>query len=231
MTATYDDIRKALLDAALPHVPFDGWTETTFKAAIADTGTDAALARAICPRGAVDLALAAHARGDRAMLEKIAATDMTGMRFRDKVASAVRWRIEAAGDREVVRRASTLFALPMHAADGARAIWQTCDAIWTALGDTAEDYNWYTKRASLAAVYTSTLLYWLGDTSEGNTATWDFLDRRIENVMQIEKLKADANANPVLKPMLALPNWLLGQIRAPRPDHLRDFPGRTGPRP
>ncbi|MCB1341809.1 MAG: COQ9 family protein [Pseudooceanicola sp.] len=227
MSETYDEIRAALLTAALPHVPFDGWTETTFRAAVADSGTDAALARAVCPRGALDLALAAHARGDKAMLDRIRATDLTAMRFRDRVAAAVRWRIEAAGDREVVRRAVTLFALPQHAAEGARAIGQTVDAIWTALGDSSQDYNWYTKRATLAGVYSATLLYWLGDTSEGNAATWDFLDRRIDNVMQIEKLKADANANPLLKPMLALPNWLLGHLRPPSKEHLRGYPGQT----
>ncbi|GHF33847.1 COQ9 family protein [Seohaeicola zhoushanensis] len=230
MTATYDDIREALLGAALPHVPFDGWSEATFAAAVADSGTDPALARAVCPRGALDLALAAHARGDRAMLDRIAAEDLAAMRFRDRVAAAVRWRIEAAGDREVVRRAVTLFALPQHAAEGARAIWQTVDAIWTALGDSSQDYNWYTKRATLAGVYSSTLLYWLGDTSEGSVATWDFLDRRIEDVMRIEKLKASANANPLLKPMLALPNWVLGQIRPPAADRTAGYPGRSAPR-
>ena len=230
MTATYDEIREALLRAALPHGPFDGWTEATFRAAVADSGTDAALAAAVCPRGSVDLALAAHAAGDRAMLDRIGRAQLDSMRFRDRVAAVVRWRIEAAGDREVVRRAVTLFALPQHAADGARAIWQTCDAIWTALGDSAQDYNWYTKRATLAGVYSATLLYWLGDTSEGSAATWEFLDRRIDNVMQIEKLKASANANPLLKPVLALPNWFLGQIRPPAPGRMQGFPGQSAPR-
>jgi ubiquinone biosynthesis protein COQ9 len=86
-----------------------------------------------------------------------------------------------------------------HAADGARAIWGTADAIWTALGDTSDDMNWYSKRASLSAVYGATVLFWLGDDSTGHQATWDFLDRRIEGVMRFEKAKAAMAANPLGK--------------------------------
>lgn len=219
-----------LLDAALNHVPFDGWSEATFKAAISDTRIDDTLARALCPRGAVDLALAFHARGDDAMLARIAAGDMDGMRFRDKIAAAVRFRLEAVDDKEVVRRGVTLFALPHYAGDGSRAIWHTCGLIWEALGDTSDDVNWYTKRATLSAVYSSTVLFWLGDDSPDHQATWDFLDRRIDNVMQIEKLKAQVRDNPALKPFLAGPNWLLNQIRAPQKTDNLDLPGTTGPR-
>lgn len=224
------DPRAAILDAALPHVPFDGWTDTTFRAAIADAGIEPALARALCPRGAVDLALAAHARGDAEMRAKLADTDLSHMRFRDRIAAAVRFRLEAAGDRETVRKGTTLFALPQYAPDGARAIWQTVDAIWTALGDTSEDVNWYTKRATLSGVYSATLLFWLGDDSDGFADTWDFLDRRIDNVMQFEKLKADMRKSPFLKPFLAVPEWLGGQIRAPKDGAMRGFPGWTAPR-
>jgi ubiquinone biosynthesis protein COQ9 len=147
---TQDDIKDRLLDAALIHVAFDGWSEATFKAAAEDAGVEPTLARALCPRGAVDLALAYHRRGDLAMIERMKVTDMTGMRYRDKVALAVRFRLEAATDKEAVRRGVTLFALPQHAADGAKAIWGTADAIWTALGDTSEDGNWYSKWATIA---------------------------------------------------------------------------------
>ncbi len=104
-----------------------------------------------------------------------------------------------------MRRGTTLFALPQHAADGARAIWGTADAIWTALGDTSRDLNWYTKRATLSGVYASTVLYWLGDDSTGHQATWEFLDRRIDDVMQIEKAKAAFRENPLGKALLAGP--------------------------
>jgi ubiquinone biosynthesis protein COQ9 len=215
---------ETLLDAALMHVAFDGWTEASFSAAVADCGMDPVLARALCPRGSVDLALAYHRRGDRLMLERLATEDLTGLRFRDKIAAAVRFRLEAVEDKEAVRRGVTLFALPTHAADGAKAIWGTVDAIWTALGDTSEDINWYSKRATLSGVYSSTVLYWLGDDTPGHHATWEFLDRRIDNVMQFEKLKADVQKNPLLKPLLAGPSWLAGQIRKPK--MAEDMPGR-----
>ena len=105
-------LREALLDAALMHVPFDGWTEATFKGAVHDTGTEEVLARAVFPRGAVDLALAYHKRGDARMLERLHSEDLTGMRFRDKVAAAIRFRLEAVDDKEAVRRGTTLFTLP-----------------------------------------------------------------------------------------------------------------------
>ncbi|WP_170474771.1 COQ9 family protein [Ruegeria arenilitoris] len=229
MTVTYEDTKQKLLDAILDHVPFDGWSEVSFRAAVADCGLDEGMARIICPRGAVELALAFHARGDAEMLERIKSEDLSGLKFREKIAAAVRFRLQAVHDKEAVRRGVTLFALPMYAADGAKAIWGTCDQIWDALGDISDDVNWYTKRATLSGVYSSTLLYWLGDDSPDNQKTWEFLDRRIEGVMQFEKLKAQVNGNPLLKPLLSVPNWLAGQIKAPV--RMRaDLPGLLNPR-
>lgn len=223
------DPKDQLLDAILLHVPFDGWTQASFDAAIAGSGIDPALARALCPRGAVDLALAFHARGDSQMLEQIAGAEFANMRFRDKIAAAVRFRLEVVGDKELVRRGVTLFSLPQYAGDGAGAIWNTCGLIWEALGDTSDDVNWYTKRATLAGVYSATVLYWLGDDTPDHQATWDFLDRRIENVMLIEKLKAQVRDNALLKPLLAGPNWLASVIRAPKAG-ADDLPGSVRPR-
>lgn len=229
MTVTYEDAKQQMLDAILDHVPFDGWSEASFRAAITDCDVDEGMARAICPRGAVDLALAFHARGDAAMLERIKTEDLGGLKFRDKIAAAIRFRLQAVSDKEAVRRGVTLFALPTHAADGAKAIWGTCDQIWDALGDTSDDVNWYTKRATLSGVYSSTLLYWLGDDSPDHQKTWEFLDRRIEGVMQFEKIKAQVNQNPLFKPFLAVPNWLAGQVKAPM--RMRaDLPGMLNPR-
>lgn len=229
MTVTYEDAKQQLLDAMLIHVPFDGWSETGFRAAIADCDIDDGLARAICPRGAVDLALAFHARGDAAMLERIKSEDLSGLKFREKIAAAVRFRLEAVEDKELVRRGMTLFSLPTHAADGAKALWGTSDLIWDALGDTSDDVNWYTKRMTLSGVYSSTLLFWLGDDSPDHQRTWEFLDRRIGDVMQFEKLKAQVNGNPLLKPFLAVPNWLAGQVKAPAKMRA-DLPGMLNPR-
>mgnify|MGYP002713029640 CR=1 FL=1 len=221
------DIPRAadrLLDAALAHVAFDGWSETSFRAAIDETGLSADLARALCPRGAVDLAVAYHRRGDTRMVAMLAAEDLSALRFRDRIARAVRLRIEGA-DREVIRRGGTLFALPKHAAVGAGLIWGTADAIWRALGDRSEDFNWYTKRATLSAVYAATVLFWLGDESDGQAATWDFLDRRIAGVMRFEKIKARLRESPVFSHLLAGPLDTLNHVRPP--SHAgRDLPGR-----
>lgn len=218
--------KDVLLQAAIMHVPFDGWSAATFDAAISDSGVDRTIAESVCPRGAVDLAVHYHTQGDAQMLARLADADLADMKFRDRVAAAVRFRIEAVEDKETVRRGTALFALPMYAADGAKAIWGTADAIWTALGDTSTDVNWYTKRATLSGVYSATVLYWLGDTSEDHVDTWEFLDRRIEDVMQIEKLKAQVNASPILSKVMAGPNWLLGQIKAPQSMAKAGMPGR-----
>lgn len=220
-----DHARERLLAAALSHVPFDGWTEATFRAAVADSGLDTAVARAICPRGGIDLAVAYHKAGDAAMVDRLAATDLTALRFRDRIAQAVLLRLHDA-DRELVRRGSALFALPQHAGEGAGLIWGTADAIWRALGDTSNDLNWYTKRATLSAVYGSTVLFWLGDTSDDGQATRDFLNRRIDNVMQFEKAKAAFRENPIGRALARGPLRLLGGIRAP--GDTTNLPGHRG---
>ncbi|MEO0995024.1 MAG: COQ9 family protein [Pseudomonadota bacterium] len=211
-----DETRTQLIDAALPHVPFDGWSTETLRLAVADAGTDPGLARQAFPRGGVDMAMAFHRMMDRRLADALAAEDMSAMRIREKVTHAVRKRIELIADeREAVRRGATLFALPMYAPEGARAIWETADTIWTACGDTATDYNYYSKRMILASVYSATVLFWLGDESPEAEATWEFLDRRIENVMQFEKTKAQLEANPVARAALWGPMQLLKLVRAP----------------
>jgi len=226
MPTTATTPKDRLLQAAVMHVPFDGWSQATFDAAIADSGVDRTVAQSVCPRGAVDLALYFHAKGDAAMLARLAEADLADMKFRDRVAAAVRFRLEVVEDKETVRRGTALFALPVYAADGAKAIWGTADAIWSALGDTSEDVNWYTKRATLSGVYSATVLYWLGDTSEDHADTWAFLDRRIDDVMQIEKLKAQVNSSPVLSRLMAGPNWLLSHVKAPQRLPVAGLPGR-----
>lgn len=221
---TDDEMKARLLEAAKMNVPFDGWSEATFRAAIQATGIAPALARAVFPRGGIDLALAWHEQGDREMERRLEETDLGAMRFGDRVALAVRHRLEAAGDKELVRRGMTLFALPQHAAEGAQALWRTADRIWTALGDTSDDVNWYTKRATLSGVYGSTVLYWLGDDSEGDARTWAFLDRRIADVMQVEKVKAQARDNRFVAGLMAGPLAFLDRIKPPRGPQ-PDMPG------
>ena len=226
-----DPTKLQLLDAALPNVAFDGWSPATFTAAVAATDISIDRARHLFPRGATDMAVLFHTEGDRAMVRQLGRENLSELRFRDRVARAIRIRLDVIDDKEAVRRGTALFALPHLAADGAKLIWGTADAIWNALGDTSDDVNWYTKRATLSAVWASVVLYWLGDHSPNHQDTWTFLDRRIENVMQFEKFKAQVNANPLAKPLLAGPNWLLSKIKAPSCAPVVDLPGNWSRRP
>lgn len=220
-----DDLKEKLLDAALSHVPFDGWGDTTFAEAAQDVGISIADARAVFSRGAVDLAVAYHRRGDQQMLDKLKASDLSAMRYSARVAAGVRFRLDSVADREILRRGVALFSMPANAAEGASLIWGTADHIWNALGDTSDDINWYSKRMILSGVYGSTVLFWLGDTSEGDAATWAFLDRRIEDVMRFEKVKAQVRENPILNKLFAFPNACLKDIKAPSGTSRADLPG------
>ena len=224
MTTTPNPRALSLLDAILPHVAFDGWNETAFRAAAEDMDIPLAEANVICPRGAVDLAILFHTQGDAAMVEALKAADLNDMRFRDKVAHAIRLRLDMVDDKEAVRRGTVLFALPHMAPEGSKLIWGTADAIWTALGDTSDDVNWYTKRATLSGVYGSVVLYWLGDDSMDGQVTTDFIDRRIDNVMQFETFKAALNKNPLTKPFATALGQLTSRMKAPAPTP-SDLPG------
>lgn len=229
MTTSYETNKASLLAAALPHVPFEGWTEVTWRRAMTDAEIDATVARAICPRGALDLMVAFHACGDAKMTAWLKTADLSDMRFRDRIAAAIRKRLELiATDKEAVRRSTTLLVLPQNADTGAKMLWNTADSIWNALGDASDDINWYTKRLTLSGVYASTMLFWLGDNSVDHQATWGFLDRRIEDVMRFEKVKRHVNENRALKPLLAGPLWALSKVRAPMRNHFRDLPGSLG---
>jgi ubiquinone biosynthesis protein COQ9 len=219
------EARAKLLAAALAHVPFDGWSQQSLDAALADTAIDADLARLALPRGALDLAIAHHKQGDAEMLLRALDADLESLRYSEKVAALIRLRLEIATDKEIVRRGATFFAMPGHAAEGSALIWDTCDVIWTCLGDTSTDVNWYSKRVILSAVYSSTLLYWLGDDSPGHQATWEFLARRIENVMKFEKAKGSLRKNPLVKGLMRGPGRLLDRITAPDGSSRADLPG------
>jgi len=221
------ETKAAVLEAALPHVAFDGWSNEVLKLAAKDAGVDSGLVRQAFPRGAVDLAYAFHIAGDAELGERMASEDMSALRYSEKVARAVVLRLEIAqAEKEAVRRGAAFFALPIHAADGAKAIWHTADTIWNGLGDTSDDFNWYSKRVTLSGVYSASALFWLGDTSYDMGPTKAFVDRRIENVMRFEKVKADFRAGPLGKVWESGPGRLLDAIRAPGKTAPTDLPGR-----
>ncbi|MEM7268125.1 MAG: COQ9 family protein [Pseudomonadota bacterium] len=227
MTNTDSD---RLVQAAAPHVAFDGWSDATLRAALADADMAMEEARALKLDSGPRLAAEFHRMKDRELAAALEAADLGEMRFRDRITFAVRTRLELVeGDREAVRRAAALFALPINAPEGAKLVWETADLIWSTLGDTSEDYNWYTKRTILSGVYSATALYWLGDETDGRAATWEFLDRRISGVMQFEKVKAQVRDNRLLYNALWAPRVALSLIKSPgamRRAAPSGFPGR-----
>ena len=185
------DLRPRLVAAMLPNVPFDGWSDTARDAAADVEGIDRDIAALALPDAAA-MTDAYTARADALMTEAMEQALAAGpMKVRERIRFAVKTRLEnAESEREAVRRALVVMSLPSNAAIGARTLWRTADAMWRAAGDTATDYNHYTKRAILGAVYSATLLFWLDDDSEGRAASWAFLDRRIDGIMRFEKVKA-----------------------------------------
>ncbi len=184
-------LRDTVLAAALPHIPFDGWSMVALQRGARDAGLPAVDAERAFPGGGVDAVEHHNGQADRRMLAALAAMDVDGLKLREKIGLAVRLRIDGAfADRDAVRRGVALLALPQHAPLAARLLYRTVDTIWRAAGDTATDWNFYSKRALLAGVYSSTLLYWLSDESLDRQASWDFLARRIVEVMALPRLAA-----------------------------------------
>lgn len=179
-------LRRDLLQAALQHVPFDGWSETALRHAARDLEVDPALAANAFPGGGAELIAAYSAEIDRRTLEALEKLPLDEMKVRERIHAGVMTRLELQEpDKEAVRRGLSFLALPYNAPLAAKLLYRAVDALWYAAGDRATDYNFYTKRALLAGVYSSTVLYWLNDGSEGHTATRDFLDRRISEVLKI----------------------------------------------
>jgi ubiquinone biosynthesis protein COQ9 len=188
------DFKNQILDAALPAIVFDGWTVATLEKAALSLGLTAFDVKRAFPGGVADAIGHFSARADARMLETLKTNyTLEGMKIRERIATCVMVRLRANNQhREAVRRAIGFYAMPWNAAAGISALYATVDAMWRAAGDTATDYNFYTKRALLAGVFSSTVAVWLDDTSEDLSDTESFLRRRIENVMEIEKAKAKA---------------------------------------
>ncbi|MCB2108379.1 MAG: COQ9 family protein [Rhodobacteraceae bacterium] len=183
--------RDALVMAMLAHVPFDGWGKGALERAAADIGIPPGEAVVLFPDGARDAIAHFVDMADRMMIDDLAAHGLGGLKLREKVALAVRMRLERwTPHREAIRRALAVMPMRVGPAASAASLYRTVDAIWRAVGDQSVDFNFYTKRALLAAVYGSTLMFWLNDRSEDCAATWAFLVRRIDDVMQVPKLRA-----------------------------------------
>jgi ubiquinone biosynthesis protein COQ9 len=187
------EVRDRLVLAALNHVPFDGWSPRALREAAKDAGFDETMGERAFPSGVVASVEHFAELADRRLGEEARSARLDSFRLSQRVAWLVRQRISAwAPHREAVRRAVSLLSLPTNALAAMRASWRTVDTIWYLAGDQAVDYTYYTKRATLAAVYTATVLFWLEDSSEDSADTWHFLDRRLADLTRLPKLTAEA---------------------------------------
>lgn len=187
--------RDAAIAAMLPNVPFDGWTLRALRRGLVDIDVPAADADLLFPGAATDMIEASCDWADRRMESEAATLDLSSMRLPKRVRAVIALRLAQNHPyKEAVRRALALLALPMNARLAAACTARTVDAIWHTAGDRSADFSWYTKRAILAAVYGMTLLYWLRDTSVDDTATLDFLDRRLAGVRRIGSLRRRAES-------------------------------------
>ena len=203
----FQDLRAAVLAAALTDVPFDGWTETTLMNAAAAAGFERDEALRAFPGGRREAVECYLRMADERMLAKLADVDPATLKIRERITLAVRTRLEAAeGERDVILRTLSLLATPAYSKVATRSLYETVNTIWYWAGDTATDFNFYTKRGLLAGVYTSTLLFWLNDDSPDHAETWAFLDRRIADVMRIpqvtQRFKKIRQRLPNLGPLL-----------------------------
>jgi len=182
-------LRDRIVEATLTHVPFDGWSKTALRHAAADLDIPFADVAAYFPNPARDL-VSWHSRmADRRMVDALSSMDLDSMKVRERIAAGVMTRLEQnAAHKDAVRKALCVLALPRNSALSLQLLYHTVDDIWFAAGDRSTDWNFYTKRVLLGAVYSSTVLYWLDDISEGMADTRAFLARRIENVMQVPKI-------------------------------------------
>jgi ubiquinone biosynthesis protein COQ9 len=197
MTAIYDreQDRQQLLAAILHHVPFDGWTDIALQAAGRETGIVADRILNAFPGGAREVLTFWHDVADQQMIAAMAQPEIASLRTRDRIAAAIRLRLQANfAHREAVRAGCTVLLMPQNATTGSKLLYNTVNAIWYAVGDKSTDHNFYTKRGLLAAVYSATVMYWLNDKSPDCTATWAFLDRRIVDVMKIPQVLGQATS-------------------------------------
>ena len=188
-------LKDRLADAVASEASFDGWTRAALASAARGLDLPAGEGERLFPGGPLDVLTYLSRRSDLRMVEDMEKEGVVALKIRDRIKGAVRIRLERhSGQRESARRALSLLSLPFNAPLALKLLYGTVDAMWYAAGDTSTDFNFYTKRATLAGVYSSTLLYWLNDRSPGEEATWAFLDRRIDDVMRIEKLKGQVRS-------------------------------------
>lgn len=186
MSEDNENIRDTILVELLPDVPFDGFSWVGVEQASIRAGYERDMARAVFSGGLTDVVAHFSDWADRTMLDVLVDTDIESLRVRDRIRDAVMARFGVLQQhKEAVRFALSYWAMPPRGIRASQVLWRTSDRIWDWAGDTATDYNRYTKRGLLSGVISSTTLAWFNDDDPAMSATKDFLDRRIENVMQL----------------------------------------------
>jgi ubiquinone biosynthesis protein COQ9 len=210
---TLDEIREALAPRLATHAAFDGWNDKAVDSAADEAGVDADLAQLALKGGPMALIEAWIGAVDAEMARRLPPEKLNAMKIRERITALIATRLEiAAPDKEGQRRALAIMAMPQNIPAATRIGWRSADRMWRLAGDTATDFNHYTKRMTLSAVYASTLAVFVNDESEGFADTRAFLDRRIDNVMQFEKVKAQAKARRENMPSLSR---FIGRLRYP----------------
>lgn len=210
---TLEEIRAALAPLIAENAAFDGFSEAALADAAARTGVDTDVARLAFPGGGRDMVDAWFADIDAAMAAKWPAEKLATLRIRERITTLVETRIDLlAPNREALRRALALLALPTNVPFAAKLGWRAADLMWRLAGDTATDYNHYSKRAILGSVYAATMAVFLNDESEDHADTRAFLSRRIDQVMRFEGWKHRRAATKVERPSLAR---FVGRLRYP----------------
>jgi len=198
------ELKSVVIEAALPHIAFDGFTEKLMERAAKEAGASREDVARLFPNGAIGL-LEAYSLGVDAETEKrLVRLKLASMPVRERIAIAVKTRLAILKPhKEAVRRAVAHLSLPPNIPLGVKLVYHTVDSMWRAAGDVSTDFNFYTKRGILSGVYSATLLRWLTDDGEDESATGAFLAARIENVMQFEKLKAQVKQRAKKLPSLS----------------------------
>lgn len=210
---TLDDVRARLAPAIAANAAFDGWGDTARDLAAEQEGIDPDVARLAFADGPVAMIDAWFAHVDAAMAAALPPETLSAMKIRQRISALVEARLAVlAPEREALRRARAILALPVNVAAAARLGWRSVDVMWRLAGDTATDYNHYTKRAMLLAVYAATTTVFLDDDSEEQADTRAFLARRIEGIMRFEKAKAQFTRRTQHRPSLSR---FVGRLRYP----------------
>ena len=188
---TLNELRLALAPAIADAAIFDGWSDAAIDAAAEQMGADKDVARLAFPGGAMDMIGAWIEAVDALMAQELPAQTLATMPIRERIRMLVQSRLDAIdGQEEALKRATAIMAMPQNIAAAAKRSWKSADLMWRLAGDTATDYNHYTKRTILAGLYAGTLAVFADDASDNKQATRAFLARRIDGVMQFEKVKA-----------------------------------------